>query len=599
MGLLMNELLKNTFNNESEIYDSTTQYLLLDYNVFLGRVVEKIGKAPNDSFSILDLGCGTGNLTKLLRETYPNATIYALDYSSAMLKKAREKNIANVDFIQCDMFQMMDEHLPLFDFIVSSYVFHNFNSVNEHQAIYKLINEHLSIKGRLILLDLIDLCDIDKKKNYESRLTMEMRRHHLSDEEIIKWMGILKVEDAPLSVELTASLLSENNFENITINPFDSCGSAIFVAEKKIDEYELKAELLFSGLHENETVKQIYKIQNPNEVWKTGNNGIFLTIMGQDTLLSINHKANKESPYEIIKIKSGYSLLKRGEEVTTSIKVMSVPDWYTTEINNNKFSNYFVLEGNHFLHLAYKGCAFSKREKCKFCSTKRRNEGTDNAPDEIINAFKAVHKKIGEGMEICLGGGTYIPFSENVQYFLRIIEGIRGIDDAIPIWVECIPPAIDEIDKLIDAGATSFGFNIEIWSQKIRDKICPGKSQIPREHYLNAMKHVVKRLGKNRVGSCIIVGLDSYDSIKNAIDELINVGVEPCILPYKKYNRTNLGGFTIDKGYQHDFIRLSRYAAIEAYKHGIIFNKNQGCLNCVCCTIMHDIQLKINQGVNL
>lgn len=164
--------------------------------------------------------------------------------------------------------------------------------------------------------------------------------------------------------------------------------------------------------------------------------------------------------------------------------------------------------------------------------------------------------------------------------------------------MECIPPAIEDIDKLIDAGATAFGFNIEIWNQEIREKICPGKSQISRDYYLQAMRHVVKRLGQNRVGSCIIVGLDSYDSIKNAIDELIGIGVEPCILPYKKYNRTNLGGFKIDNGYRHDFIRLSQYAAVEAYKHGILFEKNQGCLNCACCTIMHDIQLKINQGVN-
>lgn len=109
----MNELLKNTFNNESEIYDSTTQYLLLNYNNSLKQVVEKIGKDPSDSFSILDLGCGTGNLTKMLRDAYPNAIIYALDYSPAMLRKTREKNIANVEFVQCNMFDMMEEHLPL------------------------------------------------------------------------------------------------------------------------------------------------------------------------------------------------------------------------------------------------------------------------------------------------------------------------------------------------------------------------------------------------------------------------------------------------------------------------------------------------------
>lgn len=592
----MNELLKNTFNNESEIYDSTTQYLLLSYDFLLQQAIEKIAKPSHASFRILDLGCGTGNLTKKIRKYYPNATIYALDYSTAMLDRAIDKNIAGVKFIQRDMFDIEKEHLPLFDVIISSYVFHNFSSINEHERIIKLINEHLSIKGKFILVDLIDLIDIEKKKNYEASLTACMREHGLADEEIIKWMGILKIEDAPIPVELTSSILSANNFENITINPFDRFGSAVFTAEKKTDPVLLKSELLFSGLRENEIVKEIYLKQNPHDIWKTGNNGVFLSIMGLDALLSINHKANKESAYEIIKTGSNHILMKNKEVVTTDITVMSIPEWYNTPVGDFNFSKYFVFEGRRFLHLAYKGCAFSSNEKCKFCSTKRRTEGTDNSPDEIIEAFRLAHKQMSADIQVCLGGGTYIPFSENVQYFFDIIQGIRKIDSDIPIWVEMIPPTIEEIDKLIDAGATAFGFNIEIWNPEIRTMICPGKSQVSSKEYLDAMKHATTKLGSNRVGSCIIVGLDSYDSVVEAIDILIDIGIEPCILPYKKYNRTNLGSYIIPDGYQSDFVRLSYYAARKAYERGVIFDNNQGCLNCACCTVMHDIQSKIKKG---
>ncbi|MDE6585154.1 MAG: methyltransferase domain-containing protein [Clostridia bacterium] len=592
----MKDLLKNTFNNEAEIYDLTTQYLLLNYDFFLRQAVEKISKPFDASFTILDLGCGTGNLIKLIRETYPNAVIYALDYSTPMIDKAVEKEIKDVKFIQCDMFDIASEHLPLFDVIISSYVFHNFTSINDHRLIFNLINEHLAVKGKLILLDLIDLADVEKEKNYESSLTASMREHGLKDEEIIKWMGILKVEDAPLTVDLTTSILSENNFESITINLYEKCGCAIFVADKITDVVLLKSELLFLGLRENDIVKQIYLIQNPNDIWKTGNNGVFLSVMGLDALLSINHKANKESPYEIVKQGINYALMKNHVVVTTDISILPIPEWYYTPVGDFDFSKYFVFEGRHFLHLAYKGCAFSLKDKCKFCSTKRRTSGTDNSPDKIVTAFKLAHKKMSADIQICLGGGTYIPFSENVQYFFEIIQGIRSIDSKIPVWVECIPPTIEEIDKLIDAGATAFGFNIEIWNQELRERICPGKSQVSLDEYLNAMKHVINRLGPNRVGSCIIVGLDSYDSVVDAIDALTDIGVEPCILPYKKYNRTNLGAYEIPEGYQHDFINLSYYAAKKAYEKNVIFDDNQGCLSCACCTIMHDIQSKIKKG---
>lgn len=591
----MNELKRNTFNNESEIYDSTTQYLLLHYDFLLKQAVKKIEMPQNASFTILDLGCGTGNLTKLIREYYPNAVIYALDYSPAMINKAIQKNIADVKYIQCDMFDIEKEHLPLFDVVISSFVFHNLNSTREHQCAYRLINTHLSIKGKFILVDLIELSDINKKEKYEYSLTTCMREHGLKNEDIIKWMGILKVEDAPLIVELTTSILADNNFENITIDSYDNYGTAIFTAEKKMDAVLLKSELLFSGIRENETAKNIYVCQNPHDIWKTGNNGVFLTIMGLDVLLSINHRVNKESAYEIVKKDKGYALLKNKKLITTEIIAMQIPEWYYTRVGNIDFSKYFVLEGKRFLHLAYKGCAFSSTEKCKFCSTKRRIAGTDNSPNEIIKAFGLVCEKISADVQICLGGGTYIPFSENVQYFVQIIKGIRSIDADIPIWVECIPPTIEEIDKLIDAGATAFGFNIEIWDQKNRERICPGKSKVLLDEYLNAMKHVLDRLGPNRVGSCIIVGLDSYNSELEAIDALIDIGVEPCILPYKKYNRANLGLHEIPDGYQRDFVNLSYYVAQKAYGKNIIFSDNQGCLNCACCTIMHDIQTNIKE----
>ena len=42
--------------------------------------------APN---SILDLGCGPGNSTKVLKDKFPNAKIIGADNSDEMLEKAR------------------------------------------------------------------------------------------------------------------------------------------------------------------------------------------------------------------------------------------------------------------------------------------------------------------------------------------------------------------------------------------------------------------------------------------------------------------------------------------------------------------------------
>jgi len=58
--------------------------------------------------TILDAGSGTGFLTSKLRETYTDNNIIALDIADAMLIKAKQNQISDVDFVCADA-----EKLPL------------------------------------------------------------------------------------------------------------------------------------------------------------------------------------------------------------------------------------------------------------------------------------------------------------------------------------------------------------------------------------------------------------------------------------------------------------------------------------------------------
>ena len=51
--------------------------------------------------SILDLGCGPGNSTKVLKDKFPNAKIIGADNSNEMLAKAREL-YPDIEFINLD-----------------------------------------------------------------------------------------------------------------------------------------------------------------------------------------------------------------------------------------------------------------------------------------------------------------------------------------------------------------------------------------------------------------------------------------------------------------------------------------------------------------
>lgn len=55
-------------------------------------------QSPTD---IIDIGCGPGNSTEILKKRYPNAAVVGADNSENMLEAAREK-YPNIEFIICD-----------------------------------------------------------------------------------------------------------------------------------------------------------------------------------------------------------------------------------------------------------------------------------------------------------------------------------------------------------------------------------------------------------------------------------------------------------------------------------------------------------------
>lgn len=69
-------------------FDSGIRQLLPKYDEMLDVLTSCI---PSDKPSILELGCGTGELTLKILQRYPSATIIAVDYSPRMLDFARTK----------------------------------------------------------------------------------------------------------------------------------------------------------------------------------------------------------------------------------------------------------------------------------------------------------------------------------------------------------------------------------------------------------------------------------------------------------------------------------------------------------------------------
>ena len=68
---------------------------------------------------MLDIGCGPGNSTAVLRERYPHAEILGVDSSPDMIEAAR-KAYPDIDFQLCDVSARLDELPADFDVVFSN-----------------------------------------------------------------------------------------------------------------------------------------------------------------------------------------------------------------------------------------------------------------------------------------------------------------------------------------------------------------------------------------------------------------------------------------------------------------------------------------------
>lgn len=73
-------------------------------------------QSPTD---IIDIGCGPGNSTEILKKRYPNAAVVGADNSKNMLEAAR-KNYKNIEFILCDASKDMNNIGRKFDVVFSN-----------------------------------------------------------------------------------------------------------------------------------------------------------------------------------------------------------------------------------------------------------------------------------------------------------------------------------------------------------------------------------------------------------------------------------------------------------------------------------------------
>jgi radical SAM protein (TIGR04043 family) len=120
-------------------------------------------------------------------------------------------------------------------------------------------------------------------------------------------------------------------------------------------------------------------------------------------------------------------------------------------------------------------------------------------------------------------------------------SAIRGRVD-LPLQAQCEPPDdFDWFERLRAAGVDSLGMHLEAVTESVRQRIMPGKAEVPLVTYFSAFERAVAVFGRGQVSTYILAGLgDSVSAILETCERLLAMGVYPFVVPFVPISGTPL-----------------------------------------------------------
>lgn len=176
------------FDNVSEQYDQSIQKAIPPYREMFQALLGYCFFQENTTLSILELGCGTGNLSLYIRELFPTSRLTLVDLSPEMLEHAAQKLKDDRGEIQLVNGGFMDLNFPesTFDLVVSSMALHHLTDT-EKPELYNRIFRWLKPEGLFRCGDETLALPAEAQEGNLSRWEVWARQNGATDEDIRLW----------------------------------------------------------------------------------------------------------------------------------------------------------------------------------------------------------------------------------------------------------------------------------------------------------------------------------------------------------------------------------------------------------------------------
>jgi len=203
------DYVREEFEQRAFDYDGLIPRLIPHYREQHNLILQLIPFETNANIKVLDLGAGTGILSALILQAFPQAKVLAFDMAENMLKVCQTNLSAFGKRLTLQQGNFAEDDFGSgYDLVVSGLAIHHLDSAGKQQLFHKLF-QSMNPEGILLIRDIVTGATPKLTEQYEKLWRQYMKA---SGEDDAAWFQNYLKEDIPSSVEEQTKWLAESGF---------------------------------------------------------------------------------------------------------------------------------------------------------------------------------------------------------------------------------------------------------------------------------------------------------------------------------------------------------------------------------------------------
>ena len=203
------DAVREQFEQRAFDYDGLIPRLIPRYRKQHDLILQLIPFETNAHIKVLDLGAGTGILSALILQAFPQANVLAFDIAEKMLKVCQTNLSAYQERLTLQQGNFAEDNFGNgYDLVVSGLAIHHLDSAGK-QTLFKKLFQSMNSGGILLIRDIVTAATPRLTEQYEQLWRQYIKA---SGEDDAAWFQNYLEEDIPSSVEEQTRWLSEAGF---------------------------------------------------------------------------------------------------------------------------------------------------------------------------------------------------------------------------------------------------------------------------------------------------------------------------------------------------------------------------------------------------